>query len=145
MYFEPIDVFRQGGVLDEFVGDFERQQGEEVEGETPCTSQCFARSVPLRRKQSGAYLAQVVEAPDEGDEEVHVLEAKEASDDELEAEYQEAVAMMTVARQQRRAEVNRARQFFRETLSFERRKASSTSSSRAPLCSMWATGPMERR
>ena len=75
--------------------------------------------VPLRRKQSGAYSAQVVELPDEGDEEVQVLEA---SDDELEAEYQEAVAMMTVARQ-RRAEVNRARQFFRESQSFEGRKA----------------------
>ena len=61
--------------------------------------------VPLRRKQSGAYPAQVGEAWDEGNEEVHVLEAKEASDDEWEAEYQEAVAMMTVARQ-RRAEVN---------------------------------------
>ena len=75
--------------------------------------------VPLRRKQSGAYSAQVVEVPDEGDEEVHVLEA---SDDELEAEYQEAVAMMTIARQ-RRAEVNRARQFFRESQSFEGCKA----------------------
>ena len=45
-----------------------------------------------------------------------------SSDDEWEAEYQEAVAMMTVARQ-RRAEVNRARQFFREPQSFEGRKA----------------------
>ena len=62
------------------------------------------------------------EARDEGNEEVHVLEAKEASDDELEAEYQEAVAMMTVARHLR-AEVNRARQFFREPQSFEGRKA----------------------
>ena len=77
---------------------------------------------PLRREQSGAYPAQVVEAPDEEDEEVHVLVATEASDDELEAEYQEAVAMMTVARQ-RRAEVNRARRFFREPQSFEGRKA----------------------
>ena len=64
----------------------------------------------------------MVEAPDEGNEEVHVLEAKETSDDELEAEYQEAVAMMTVARQ-RRAEVNRARQFLWEAQSFEGRKA----------------------
>ena len=60
-----------------------------------------------------------MEFPDKGDEEVPVLEA---SDDELEAEHQEAVAMMTVARQ-RRAEVNRARQFFRESQSFEGRKA----------------------
>ena len=63
--------------------------------------------VPLRRKQSGAYPAQVVEVQDVGNEEVHV-EAKEASDDEWEAECQEAVATMTVARQSR-AEVNRAR------------------------------------
>ena len=48
-------------------------------------------SVPLHRKQSGAYSAQVVEAQDEEDEE-HVPEANETSDDELEAEYQEAVA-----------------------------------------------------
>ena len=70
--------------------------------------------VPLRREQSGAYPAQVVE-------EVHVLVATEASDDEWEAEYQEAVAMMTVAGQ-RRAEVNRARRFFREPRSFEGHK-----------------------
>ena len=50
--------------------------------------------VPLHRKQSGAYSAQVVEADDEEDEEDHVLETNEASDDELEAEYQEAEALM---------------------------------------------------
>ena len=44
------------------------------------------------------------------------------SDDELEAEYQEAVAMMTVA-EQRRTEVDRARQFFRKPQSSEERKA----------------------
>ena len=42
-------------------------------------------SVPLHRKQSGAYTAQVVEGQDEENEEVHVLEANEASHDELEA------------------------------------------------------------
>ena len=31
MYFEPNDVFRQRRVVDDFVGDFERQPGEEVE------------------------------------------------------------------------------------------------------------------
>ena len=37
MYFEPIDVFRQGGVVDDFVGDFEREEVEEYPpGETPC-------------------------------------------------------------------------------------------------------------
>ena len=84
------------------------------------------RRVPLRRKQSGAYSAEVVEFPDEGDEEVRVLEA---SDDELEAEYQEVVAVTTVARQ-RRAEVNRARQIFRESQSLKVARPSSTSSSR---------------
>ena len=69
--------------------------------------------VPLHRKQSGAYPAHVVEAQDEEDEEEHFLGANEAFDDELEAEYQEAVAMMTIAKQ-RRAEVERARQFFRK-------------------------------
>ena len=48
----------------------------------------------------------MVEAQDEEDEEEHVLEAKEASDDEL-----------------RRAEVDRARQFFRKPQSSEDRKA----------------------
>ena len=62
----------------------------------------------------------MVEAQDEQDEEKHVLEANEASDDELEAEYQEAVAMMTIAKQ-RRAEVDQARQFFRKTQSSEER------------------------
>ena len=31
MHFEPIDVFRQGRVVNEFVGDFERQPDEEVD------------------------------------------------------------------------------------------------------------------
>ena len=43
--------------------------------------------VPLHREQSGAYSAQVIKAQDEGDEEEHLLEANEASDDGLEAEY----------------------------------------------------------
>ena len=64
-------------------------------------------NVPLRRNSQKRSPAQVVEAPDEGNEEVHVLEGKGASDDKLEAGYQDAVAMMTVARQ-RRAEVNKA-------------------------------------
>ena len=59
-----------------------------------------------------------MEAQDEEDE----GEANEASDDELEAEYQEAVALMTIAKQ-RRAEVDRARQFFRKPQSSEDRKA----------------------
>ena len=56
---------------------------------------------------------QVVEAQDEEDEGEHVLEENEASFDALEIEYQEAVAMITLAKQ-RRAEVNRARQFSRK-------------------------------
>ena len=46
------------------------------------TARALREGVPLRRTQSGAYPAQVEEARDEGNEEVHVLEAKEASDDE---------------------------------------------------------------
>ena len=126
MHFEPIDVFRQGRLVDDFVDDFERQPGEEVEEYEPRRdamlravpqARALRGGIPWRRKQSGAYSAQVV--GDEGNEEVHVLEA---SDDELEAKHQEAVAMMTVARQ-RRAPVNRARQFFRGPQSLEGRKA----------------------
>ena len=51
------------------------------------------------------------EAQDEEDEEEHVLKENEASDDELEAEYQEAVAMLTIAKQ-RQTEVGRAGEFF---------------------------------
>ena len=83
------------------------------------------------------------EARDEGNEEVHVLEAKEASADEWEAEYQEAVAMMTVARQ-RREEVNRARQFSRKPKSSQDRKAQLDKLKQKLPCSMWATGPLER-
>ena len=64
----------------------------------------------------------MVEAQDEEDEGDHVLKENEASNDELEAEYQEAVAMMTIAKQ-RRAEVDRARLFFRTPQSGEDRKA----------------------
>ena len=78
--------------------------------------------IPLHRKQSGAYSAQVVEAQDGEDEEEHVLDANQASDDEPEAEYQEAVALMTIAKH-RRAEVDRARQLFRKPQSSEDRKA----------------------
>ena len=77
-YFEPIDVYRQGGVVADFVGDYERQQGEEVEEYAPRRdamptavpqARALRRGVPLRRKQPGAYSAQVVEAQDEEDEE----------------------------------------------------------------------------
>ena len=78
--------------------------------------------VPLHRTQSGAYSAQVVEAQDEEDEEQHVLEANEASDEELEAEHRETMALITIAKQ-RRAEVDRAQQFFRKPQSSEERKA----------------------
>ena len=44
------------------------------------------------------YSAQVVETPEEGNEEVHVLEA---SEDELEAEHRETVALMTIEKQRR--------------------------------------------
>ena len=56
------------------------------------------------------------------------LEENAASDDELEAEYQEAVALMTIAKQ-RRAEADQARQFFRKP-QWKVVSPSSTSSSR---------------
>ena len=64
----------------------------------------------------------MVEAPDEESEGEHVLEGNEASDEELEAEYQEAVTMLTIAKQ-RRTEVDRAKQFLRKPQSSEDRKA----------------------
>ena len=79
-------------------------------------------SVPMNRKQPGAYSAQVVAAHDDEDEEEHFLEATEASDDESEAEHWEAVALISIAKQ-RRAEVDQARQFFRKPQSFEGRTA----------------------
>ena len=86
----------------------------------------------------------MVEAQDEGDEEEHVLEVNGASDDELEAEYQEAAAMMTVAKQ-RRTEVDRARQFFRKPQSSEERKGQTRQAqAETSMCKMWATGPLER-
>ena len=84
MHFEPIDVFRQGRVVDDFVDDFERQLGEEVEeyaprrDATPTTvpqARASRGGIPLRRKQSRAYPAQVVRVQDEGNAEVHVFEA----------------------------------------------------------------------
>ena len=59
----------------------------------------LARRRALSRKQPEVYSAQAVEAQDEEDEETDFLEAHEAPDDELEAEYQEAVALMTNAEQ----------------------------------------------
>ena len=56
-------------------------------GGTPCSRQ-FLKPALYEGKQSGAYFAEVEEAPDERDEGVPVLEA---SDDELEAECQKAV------------------------------------------------------
>ena len=70
--------------------------------------------VLLHRKQSGVHSAQVVEGQHEENEEVHVLEANEASDDELKAEYKDE--------KQHRTEVNRARQFFRKPQSSADRK-----------------------
>ena len=114
IHFEPIEVFRQGRVVDDFVCVLERQpdegnQGvratERRHGHGDSSSSRFARCFPLRRKQSGEYSVQVVESHDEEDEGEHLLEENEPSDDELEAEYQEAVALMTIAKQCR-AEVD---------------------------------------
>ena len=63
----------------------------------------------------------MLEVQDEEDEGEHVLEENEASEGELEAEYQVAVALMTITKQ-RRAEVDRARQFFRTPQSPEDRR-----------------------
>ena len=82
-------------------------------------------SVPLSRKHPGACSAQVVHE--------HFPEANEAPDDELEAEHQEAVALMTIAKQCR-VEVDRARQFFRKPQSSEDRKARSDKLKRGLPC-----------
>ena len=77
--------------MDDFVYNFERQAGEEIKEYEPRRdamlmtipqARALRGCVPLHQKQSGAYSAPVVEAGDEGNEEVHVFVAKEASDDE---------------------------------------------------------------
>ena len=93
--------------MDDFVYDFERQPSEEIKEYEPLRdamimavpqARALRGGVPLRRNQSGAYSAQVVEAQDEEDEGEQVLQGKEASDDELEAEVtRKEWAMMTVA------------------------------------------------
>ena len=118
--------------MDDFVGDLSVSQvrgsrgvraTERRHAHGRSSSPCFATGCTLASKTVRSVLCPSGGGPGRRDnEEVHVFEAKEASDDEWEAEYPEAVAMMTVARQ-RRAEVNRARQFFREPQSLEGRKA----------------------
>ena len=83
------------------------------------------------------------EAPEEEDEEGCLLEANEEPDDELEAEYQEAVALMTIAKQ-RRAEVDQARQFFRKPQQSENRKARLDNFNARVPCVRCAW-PLERR
>ena len=189
MHFEPVEVFRRGRIVDDFVYDFERQPGEEIrdddtifnilsrrfgaeagqvnplikahvflrkadlsaEKQSQIVSSAMSRyeyeplrdailtaipragalrgGVPLHRKQSGTYSAQVVEAQDEEDEEEHVLEVNEGSDDELKGEYQEAVAMMTIEKQ-RRAEVDKRDSSFENISHLKTARPSSASSSR---------------
>ena len=124
-HFEPIEVFRQERVVDDFVCNFERQPGKEIrdydsrfkillrrfEAVAGQVNPLIKAHVFLRKAQT------TLEAQDEEDEGEQVLEENEASEDELEAEYQEAVA------KQRRAEVNRSRQFSRKPQSSEDSKA----------------------
>ena len=74
-------------------------------------------SVALRRKQSGAHSAQVVEAQDEEDEEEQVFEANEAFEDEVEADSPDGHRKTA----QSRSEPNR--QFSRKHQSSEDSKA----------------------
>ena len=93
--------------------------------------------VPLHRKQAGAHSAEVVEAPEEEDKGEHVLAENEASGEESEAEYQETVAMLTIAKQRI------ARQSFENLSPLKSARPGSTSLSRN--CKMWSTGTLERR
>ena len=95
--------------MDDVVYNFDRQPSDTMLTAIPQTH-ASRRSIPFCWKQSRVDYDQVVEAQDEEDEGEHVLEENKASFDDLEIEYQEAVAMKTLAKQ-RRAEVNRARQF----------------------------------
>ena len=52
MHYEPIDVFRQGRVVDDFVGDFERQPGEEAEEYEPLRD-AMLTAVPQARALRG--------------------------------------------------------------------------------------------
>ena len=124
--FEPIEVF-SGRLVDDIDLRFRasaRGGNQEVRATRrrapgDSWSWCFARGSSLASKTVRSVLCPRMKRY-EGE---HVLEANDASDDELEAEYQEAVALMTIAKQ-RRAEVDRARQFLSENpQSSEDRKA----------------------
>ena len=52
MHYEPIDVFRQGRVVDDFVGDFERQPGEEADEYEPLWD-AMLTAVPQARALRG--------------------------------------------------------------------------------------------
>ena len=63
----------------------------------------------------------------------------------MEIEYQDAVAVMTLEKQ-RRAEVNRARQFSRKTSVIWREQGPARQGhSEISMCERGATGPLERR
>ena len=130
MYFKPIEVFRGGTIVDDFVCDFEPQPGEEIKEYEPLRD-----AMLLAIPRAGALRGGVLYIENRQERALpkwwrprmkmtkeQVLEQNEASDDELEVKYQEAAAIMTIAKQ-RRAEVDRARQFFRKTQSSEDRKA----------------------
>ena len=133
-HLEPIEVFRRGRIVDDFVYDFERQperksgtatrdstfllrRFEVVAGQVNplIKAHVFSRkdslstekqsqivSVAMNRHEyellrDAMLTAKTVRGggQDEEDEEEHVPEADEASDNELEAEHQEAAVLMT--------------------------------------------------
>ena len=112
-----------------------RQLGEEIKESEPLRdtmlmanpqARAWRGSIPLHQKQSGAHTAQVVVAQDEEDEGEHDLEENEASDDELEVQHQEAVAMMTIAKQKRTERESSSRNLSHQKIARPSSKSSSS-------------------
>ena len=133
------------------VCNFDRQPGGEIKEYEPLSEAMITaipqthasrRGVPLWRKQSGVDCAPVVEAQDEEDGGEQVLEENEASFDDLEIEYQVAVAMMTLAKS--RSEPSET--FLSETSVIWREQGPARQTrSEISLRARGATGPLERR
>ena len=110
IHFEPIEVFRRERVVDNSVCDFERQPGEEIKEYDQVRDAMLTAAPQVHVSRGGCSLATKTvrsvlypsgRAQDEENEGEQGLEENEAFNDELEVEYQEAVAMMTIAKQRR--------------------------------------------
>ena len=152
VHFKPVEMFRRGRVVDDVVCNFDRPSGEEIKKYEPLSDAMLTsipqthasrRGVPLCRKQSGVDYAPVIEAHDE--EESRSSRKMRLPVIRLEIEHKDAVAVMTLGKQ-RRAEVNRARQFSRKTsVTWREQGPARQGHSEISMCERRATGSLERR